>query len=155
MLCTLSLSIYIYVNTQSYGVQSNTLLQHSKFYNTLPKDTCFSQSEPLPIADQHSESTCFQHEIECVFVCECVCEWERRRECVCVSERERECVCVWERERQRERESVCVWVRERECVCVCVSERERECVCVSERECVWVRERECVCVCVCVWEGER
>ena len=89
---------------------SNTLLQRSKFYNTLPKDTCFSQSEPLPIADQHSESTCFQHEIECVFVCECVC--------VRVSERggERVCVCVCERERERE--------------------RERECVCVSERESV-------------------
>ena len=98
---------------------SNTLLQHCKFYNTLPKDTCFSQSEPLPIADQHPESTRFQHQIVCV-VCVCVCVWCCVCVCVCVVC----CVCVC---------CVCVW-------CVCVVS---VCVCVCECVCV-----VCVCVCV-------
>jgi len=79
---------------------------------------------------------------------------------VCVTEKERECVyvcaCVGERERKRERkinqsfrrrglgvtgcDRVCVCDRERRCVWVCVTERERARAC--DRVCVRERERE-------------
>jgi len=91
-------------------------------------------------------------EYVCVYVCMCMCVWERENMCVYV--RERMCVCVCVRERMYVRESVCVWEREKICVwereCVCVWEGKRMCVCERERECVCVCVCGVVCVCVCV-----